>query len=223
GSAIVPLNDVIVGTIRPVLLLLISGAGLLLLLAAVNVASLLLVRSEGRRRELAVRTALGASSARIVAQFVTEGGVLVAIGSALGLITAYWTIGLLTSLIPANIAAKMPFLLDLGLTPRVFGFTSGLACLAVILFGATPALRVRSSGARQGLTEGSRGTSGMTWHRLASKLVVAEIGAAIVLLVGAGLLGRSLYRLLHVDIGLQADRLATVTVTAPNVKYSKNE
>jgi predicted permease len=223
GSAIVPLTDVIVGTIRPVLLLLISGAGLLLLLAAVNVASLLLVRSEGRRRELAVRAALGASSARIVAQFVTEGAVLVAIGSVLGLLTAYWTIGLLTSLVPANLAAKMPFVLDLGLTPRVLGFTAGLACLAVILFAATPALRVRSSGARQGLTESRRGTSGMTWHRLASKLVVVEIAAAIVLLVGAGLLGKSLYRLLHVDIGLQADRLATVTVTAPNLKYSKNE
>ena len=223
GSAIVPLNDVIVGTVRPVLVLLISGAGLLLLLAAVNVASLLLVRSEGRRRELAVRAALGASSARIAAQFVTEGAVLVTIGSALALVAAYWTIGLLTSLIPASIAARMPFLLELGLTARVLGFTAVLACLAVILFAATPALRLRLSGTRPGLTEGSRGSSGMTWHHLASKLVVVEIAAAIVLLVGAGLLGQSLYRLLHVDIGLQADRLATVTVTAPNVKYVKNE
>jgi predicted permease len=223
GSAIVPLNDVIVGPVRPVLLLLIAGAGLLLLLAAVNVASLLLVRSEGRRREVAVRTALGASSSRIAAQFVTEGGVLVTIGTGLALVAAYWTIELLTSLIPANMAARMPFLLELGLTPRVLGFTAVLAGLAVILFAATPALRLRLSGMRHGLTEGSRGASGMTWHHLASKLVIVEIAAAIVLLVVAGLLGKSLYRLLHVDIGLQADHLATVTVTAPNVKYAKNE
>jgi predicted permease len=223
GSAVVPLSDVIVGTVRPVLLVLIAGAGLLLLLAAVNVASLLLVRAEGRRRELAVRTALGASSSRIAAQFVTEGGVLVTIGSGLALVAAYWTIELLTNLIPASIAARMPFLVDLGLTPRVLGFTAVVACLAVILFAATPALRLRLSDMRQGLTEGSRGSSGMTWHTLASKLVVVEIAAAIVLLVGAGLLGKSLYRLLHVDIGLQADRLATVTVTAPSVKYAKNE
>ena len=223
GAAIVPLTDVIVGTIRPVLLLLISGAGLLLLLAAVNVASLLLVRSEGRKRELAVRTALGASSSRIAAQFVTEGCVLVAIGSAVALVTAYWAIELLTSLIPANIASRMPFLLDLGLTPRVLVFTAALGCLAVLFFAITPATRLRSSGTREGLSEGSRGASGMTWHRLASKLVIVEIAAAIVLLVGAGLLGKSLYRLLHVDIGLTADRLATVTVTAPNLKYSKDE
>ncbi len=223
GAAIVPLTDVIVGTIRPVLLLLISGAGLLLLLAAVNVASLLLVRSEGRKRELAVRTALGASSSRIAAQFVTEGCVLVAIGSAVALVTAYWAIELLTSLIPANIASRMPFLLDLGLTPRVLVFTAALGCLAVLCFAITPAIRLRSSGTREGLSEGSRGASRMTWHRLASKLVIVEIAAAIVLLVGAGLLGKSLYRLLHVDIGLTADRLATVTVTAPTLKYSKDE
>jgi macrolide transport system ATP-binding/permease protein len=223
GSAIVPLDQVIVGTIRPVLLLLISGAGLLLLLAAVNVASLLLVRSEGRRRELAVRAALGASSARVFAQFVTEGCVLVVSGSVLALTFAYWTIKLLTSLIPVNIAGRMPFLEDLGLSPRVLVFASVAGLLAVILFAITPALRFTLSDTRQGLAEGSRGSAGMTWHRLASKLVIVEIAMAIVLLVGAGLLGKSLYRLLHVDIGLESEHLATVTVTAPNAKYSKNE
>jgi predicted permease len=223
GSAIVPLAEVIAGTIRPILLLLISGAGLLLLLAAVNVASLLLVRSEGRRRELAVRTALGASSARIIAQFVTEGCVLVAAATAIAVVAAYWTIHFLTGLIPATIAARMPFLLDLGLTPRVLLFAAAVACIAVVLFAITPALGLALSGTRLGLTEASRGSSGLTWHRLASRLVVVEIAAAIVLLVGAGLLGKSLYRLLHVDIGLQAEHLATVTVTAPNVKYVTNE
>jgi len=223
GSALLPLEEVVVGTFRPVLILLISGAGLLLLLAAVNVASLLLVRSEGRRRELAVRLALGASSARVIAQFVTEACVLVATGSALALAFAYWTIKLLSGLIPATIAARLPFLQNLGLNLRVVGFASMLGLLAVILFALTPALRLTFSDSRQGLAEGSRGSAGMTWHRLASKLVVVEIAAAIVLLVGAGLLGQSLYHLLHLDIGLQADHLATVTVMAPNAKYPTNE
>ena len=223
GSALLPLEEVVVGTFRPVLILLISGAGLLLLLAAVNVASLLLVRSEGRRRELAVRAALGASSARVIAQFVTEACVLVATGSALALAFAYWTIKLLTGLIPATIAARLPFLQDLGLNLRILGFASMLGLLAVMLFALTPALRLVFSDSRQGLAEGSRGSAGMTWHRLASKLVVVEIAAAIVLLVGAGLLGQSLYHLLHLDIGMQADHLATVTVLAPNAKYQTNE
>ena len=223
GSALLPLEEVVVGTFRPVLILLISGAGLLLLLAAVNVASLLLVRSEGRRRELAVRVALGASSARVIAQFVTEACVLVATGSALALAFAYWTIKLLTSLIPATIAARLPFLQDLGFNLRILGFASMLGLLAVMLFALTPALRLVFSDSRQGLAEGSRGSAGMTWHRLASKLVVVEIAAAIVLLVGAGLLGQSLYHLLHLDIGMQADHLATVTVLAPNAKYQTNE
>ena len=223
GSAIVPLEEVIVGTVRPVLLVLIAGAGLLLLLAAVNVASLLLVRSEGRRREIAVRSALGASRGRVIRQFLTEGLVLVAASTALALISAYWTIDLLVTLIPANIAARMPYLSELSLNERVLGFAIVLAVGAAVLFALTPVLRLSFADTRQGLAEGSRGAGGLAWHRLGSKLVIVEIATAIVLLAGAGLLGQSLYRLLHVDIGLQSDHLATVSVTAPNSKYASNE
>ena len=223
GSAIVPLEEVIVGTIRPVLLVLMTGAGLLLLLAAVNVASLLLVRSESRRREMAVRTALGASNVRVVTQFLTEAVVLVAVSTVVATFAGHWTIEFLMKLIPENIAARMPYLAELGLNARVFGFTILVAVFAVILFAMMPALRLPLPNTNQGLVEGGRGTAGLNWHRLGSKLVVVEIASAIVLLVGAGLLGKSLYRLLHVDLGLQADHLATITVTAPNSRYATDQ
>ena len=104
------LTEVIVGTVRPILLVLLGGAGLLLVIATVNVASLILVRSESRRREIAVRRALGASAWRVVAQFVTEGVVLVGVGSVAGLTLAAWAMQLLTALVPANLMAGMPYL-----------------------------------------------------------------------------------------------------------------
>jgi macrolide transport system ATP-binding/permease protein len=216
GAAVLSLTEVIVGNIRPILLMLLTGAGLLLLIASVNVASLLIVRSASRRREIAVRTALGASAARVVRQFVTEGLVLVTAGSALGLILAYWTTRFLPSLIPANIAARMPFLHHLGLNARVAAFAAVIACAAALLFAVTPLLQLSLSKSGESLAEGSRGSAGTTWRRLGSKLVVLELAIAMVLLVGAGLLGSSLYHLLNVDLGFRADHLATLNVAAPD-------
>jgi macrolide transport system ATP-binding/permease protein len=222
GAGLIPLAEAISRNIRPILLLLLSGAGLLLLIASVNVASLLLVRSEGRKREIAVRSALGAGRGRLISQFVTEGLVLVVAGSALGLLSASWVMQLLTRLIPANMLASMSFLDDLGLNVRVVAFAGAIALVAAVLFSLTPALHMSLSETREGLAEGSRGSAGNTWRRLGSKLVVLELATAMVLLVGAGLLGRSLYRLLHVDIGLRPDRLITMFVAAPDSSYGKD-
>ncbi len=223
GAAVVPLTDVVVGRIRPMLMVLLSGAGLLLIIATVNVASLLLVRSESRRREIAVRTALGASAGRVIRQFVTEGLVLVALGSALGLACAYWAIQFLTMLIPANILTGMPYLHGLGLTARVGVFAGAVALLAAILFAITPLVRLPLAHSAEGLAEGSRGSAGTAWRRLGSRLVVVELATAMVLLVCAALLGQSFYRLLRVDIGLQADHLAMLGVSAPSATYSTPE
>jgi len=218
-----PMSEVIVGDIRPILLVLLSGAGLLLLIATVNVASLLLVRSESRRREIAVRGALGASMGRLIRQFVTEGLVLVATGSVLGLAAAYGGMQLFAHLIPKDMMAGMPYLHGLGLNARVLLFGCAISLAAGILFSLTPALRLSHSEMREGLTDGGRGYAGTMWRRFGSNLVVIELSTAMVLLVGAGLLGKSFYRLLHVDIGLQPDHLAMLTVGATSENYKKDE
>jgi len=218
-----PLTDVIVGDIRPILLTVLIGAGLLLLIACVNVASLLLVRTESRRREMAVRGALGASPRRLVRQFITEGMLLACVGSALGIACAEKSMRLLATLIPKDMMAAMPFLHNLGLNARVLAFAVLLAVFAGALFAFTPILRMRFSEIREGLSEGGRGAAGIVWRHFGSRLVVIELATAMVLLTSAGLLGKSFYRLLHVDIGLEPDHIATVHINAQPEKYNKDE
>ena len=223
SGAVRPLTEMIGGDLRPILVLLLSGAVLLLLIASVNVSSLLLVRAESRRREMAVRNALGASAGRLLSQFATEGLVLTAAGTALGLGAAYAAIQLLTTLIPANVLARMPFLQDLGLNGRVLTFAGGIALLATLLFSLVPAIRLSRADVRAGLAEGSRGSAGQAWRRLGSKLVIVELAMAMVLLIGAGLLGKSLYQLLRVDLGFRPDRLVWMEVSAPVSAYGTLE
>jgi predicted permease len=223
GAAVLPLSEVIIGRMRPMLLVLLSGAGLLLLIAGVNVASLLLVRAEGRRREMAVRGALGAGRARLISQFVTEGLILAGMGSVMGVAAAVWTMELLLHLLSADALAHMPYLRGLGLNPHVLAFAGAIALLAALLFSVAPAFHHAASGAAGGLIEGSRGSSGNAWRRMGSKLVIVELATAMVLLVGAGLLSKSLYLLLQVSNGLQPDHLATLSVAAPKERYAKDE
>ncbi|HUE43510.1 MAG TPA: ABC transporter permease [Candidatus Sulfotelmatobacter sp.] len=223
ASNVVPLSQYIVGDVKPIMLMLLGGAGLLLAIAAINIASLVLVRTESRRRELAVRGALGASPIRLIRQFVTEALVLVGTGSILGLAFAYWTTRLLAHLVPADLLAHMAFWQNLSFSPRVFAFAALLAFLAAILFSLTPTVRTSLPEVRDGLAEGSRGSANNTWRRLGSKLVVLELATAVILLVIAGLLGKSLYRLLRVDVGFQPDHIATLFVAAPNATYAKED
>jgi predicted permease len=216
-----PLGQSIVGEIRPVLLTLLGGAVLLWLIACVNVVSLLLVRSESRRHEIAVRGALGASRSRLARQFLTEGLVLVGFGTGLGLALAYLAMKLLLKLIPAGRMEAMPFLLGLGLHSHVLIFAAGLALMAALLFCLAPSLRMafasQSSSLRAGLASGGRSGASDAWRRLGSRLIVVELATAVVLLVGAGLLGKSLYLLLRVNLGMQPDHLATLVVSVPTV------
>lgn len=223
GAALATLTEVIVGDIRPILLVLLSGAGLLLLIAAVNVAGLVLVRSESRRREIAVRTALGASSGRLISQFVTEALVLVTAGSVLGLASANWAMQVLVRLVSEHMMARMPFLDGLGVNLRVVAFAGAISLVAAVLFSFAPSMRIWSREMREGLAEGSRGSAGTAWRKLGSRLVVLELATAMVLLTGAGLLGKSLYQLLHVNIGLEPDHLVTMDVAAPTSRYGKDE
>jgi macrolide transport system ATP-binding/permease protein len=222
SASVVPLSEVIVGDIRPILLMLLGGAGLLLLIACVNVSSLLLVRAESRRREIAVRGALGASRARLSRQFVTEGLTLVAAGSAAGLGFAYGGMKVLSGLISKDMMIGMPYLRGLGLSPHVLLFTGCLALLAAILFAITPILHFRFSKMRDGLMEAGRGSAGTLWRRVGANLVVIELATAVVLLTGAGLLGKSLYKLLHLDMGFPTGHLATISVGLPDAAFSKD-
>jgi predicted permease len=218
-----PLTEVIVGDIRPILLVLLCGAGLLLVIASVNVASLLLVRSETRKREMAVRGALGASPQRLVRQYATEGLLLAAIGSGLGVVIAQASMRMLATLIPKDMMAAMPYLQGIGLNGRVAAFACLLAALAAGLFALTPMSRLKFTALHEGLSQGGRAAAGTVWRRFGSKLVVVELATAMVLLSGAGLLGKSFYRLMHADIGMVPDHVATVHVTGLEARYNKPE
>lgn len=223
GANVIPLYDQIVGDIRPILLTLLAGAGLLLLIACVNVSSLLLVRSESRKREIAVRGALGASPARLARQFITEALVLVIAGALLGLLFADGAMHALLSLISKDMLSYVPYLVGIGLNLHVVLFAAIVSLLAACLFALTPILRLPLTALREGLADGGRGSAGTLWRRFGANLVVLELAVAVVLLVGAGLLGKSFYNLLHVELGFQPEHLATMQVALPDLTYSKDE
>ena len=222
GASVKPLTELIVGDVRPILLTLLAGAGLLLLIACVNVASLLLARSEARRREIAVRGALGATRARLVRQFVTEGLVLAVTGCITGFGLAGWLMTLMRGIIPKAVAESIPFLGLVGLNAHTAIFAGAIALTAALLMAATPALRLTFQDIRAGLGDGNRAAAGRFWRRMGANLVVVELTIAMVLLVGAGLLGKSLYRLLHVETGFDTTHLATVQVMLPPSIYAKD-
>ena len=218
-----PLPEIVVGQMRPVLLTLLAASGLLLLIASVNVASLLLVRSESRRREIAVRGALGATSTRLSRQFVTEGLLLAAAGSLAGLVVSTWTTTILSDLIPKSVSGFVPFLSHVGLHLELNPVRRGRRHSRGFSHGPHPILRLSFQDIRTGLGDGGRTAAGRFWRRMGANLVVIELALAVVLLVGAGLLGKSFYHLLHVDLGFDATHLATVQLVAPDASYPKLE
>lgn len=218
---IVPLDRVILGNMRPILLTLFGASGLLLLIAYINVVSLLLVRSENRKHEFAIRGALGADRSRLIRQFIAEGLVIMAGSAIIGFSAALLAHRFLLKLIPTDMLNSMPYLKGNIWTWHVTAFFATLVLIAYALFALIPMLRLPLGGLRNALTEGDRGTAGTAWRRLGSRLVVLELATTVVLLVAAGLLGKSFYRLLHVSIGFMPEHLATLGVIAPEDQYAK--
>lgn len=212
-ATLLPLTDAILGDIRPTLIALLSGAGLLCLIGFVNVLSLLLVRVDRSRHDIAVRRALGASNFRMLRQFVVEGFSLATVGCCLGLGVAAFSVKALAKQVPPNLIENMPYLEYIHLSVRAILCAVAVSVIGGILFSAGPMLHLLSSDLREGLMDGGRGAASTGWRRLGSSLVSAEIAITVVLLVGAGLLSKSFYRLLRVDLGIHAaDQLALIHV-----------
>jgi putative ABC transport system permease protein len=219
GIRLIPLQEQFVGNVRPILWLLLGSVGFVLLIACANVASLLLTRSLSRSKEVAIRTALGASRWRVVQQMLTESILLSVAGGVAGLLIAFWGVQGLVALLPESQLNALPFLRSLGIDLRIVGFSFGLSLLTGVAFGLAPALHASRLDLNDLLKEGGRSSTGGARHRLRSALVIAEIAFAVVLLVGAGLMMRSLLRLLDTDIGFKPQNVLTMTMVMPLAKY----
>ena len=216
---VVPLQFDVVKNVRLTLLTLLAAVGFVLLIACGNVANLLLARATGREREMAVRSALGASRSRLMRQVMIEGVLIAVLGAVAGLLVANWGLSLLLALHPAG----LPRLADIRIDGTVLGFTLGACVLTALLFGLIPAIQAVQLNLNDTLKDAARGSSegrGQTVRRL---LVVSEFALSLVLLIGAGLLIRSFIALQRVQPGFNAEKVISFGVSIPGNRYPKNE
>lgn len=209
GVTLVSLKENVVGDIRPFLLVLLAAVGFVLLIACANVANLLLARSMGRTREFAIRTAMGASASRVVRQLLTESVLLALAGGALGLLVAAWGTKAAIQVLPEALPRSEEIHLDF----RVLLFTLAASLLAGILFGLVPALKTSRTDIHETLKEGGRGGSGAR-HRTQSMFVAVEMAMALVLLIGAGLMIRSLAKLWTADPGFDPSNVVSFNIAS---------
>ena len=210
GAALVPLKERLVGDVRPILWTLFGAVGFVLLIACVNVSNLLLARSTGRTREFAIRAALGAGQWRLLRQSLTESALLSLIGGGLGLVIAGWGTRAALSALPT----ALPRAEEIGLDGRVLLFTLAVSLLAGTLAGLAPALKISQRRLAETLKDGGRGAGGGR-HRAQGALVAVEMALALVLLIGAGLMIRSLSALWNVDPGFRAENVLTFGLGFP--------
>ncbi len=215
----VSLDDEIRGGVRPAMWLLMGAVGFLLLIACANVANLLLVRGDARLREMAVRTAIGAAPDRLMRQLLTESVVLAVLGALLGLLLASVGLRILMTVDPTSLPPLAPVRLDWS----VVAFTLVLGVVTTIVFGLAPAIRTLRINLVESLREGGQQTVGGHRQRLRNVLVVAEVSLAVVLVIGAGLMVRSLSALGQIDLGFRPEQLLTMRVSVPTARYDTPE
>lgn len=219
GVVATPLLESMVGESRPVLLLLSAAVGFVLLVACANVANLLLARGTGRLKELALRAAIGADRGRLIRQMLTESTVLSLMGAAGGLVLALWA----TRALSVLAATGLPRADQIGVDGTVLAFAVAAALLTSVVFGLLPALHLSRSDLNESLKEGGKqqgAAVGRAWREL---LIVAEVALSVVLLVGAGLFARSLWRLQQVDPGFKAEHVLSMEVSLPVARYEEGE
>ena len=215
GINIVPIQEHITGTIRLALLVLLAATGFVILIACANVANLLLARAAARQKEIAVRIALGAGRWRLARQLLTESLLLSFLGGAVGLLVAVWSVSLLSSAMPENLAQAKAANID----ARVLGFAFMMSLITGIIFGLAPALQSTRPNLNEILKEGGRDSSAVARRWTRSALVIVEVSLAMVLLVGAGLLMKSFLRLSDIDMGFRAENLLTMQVQLASARY----
>jgi putative ABC transport system permease protein len=218
GVHLVTLREDLIGRLRPALLMLFGAVAFVLLIACANVGNLLLARSAARHKEIAIRAALGAGRDRLIRQFLTESLLLSLAGGALGIVAALWG----TTVIEASAAKLLPVLGHIEIDLTVLAFTAAVSVLTGVVFGVVPAWRASRPDLNETLSDGGRAAgAASTRSPLRSALVVTEVALALVLLICAGLLIKSVMRLREVDPGFKPDRIVTMNVWLPSAKYRK--
>jgi predicted permease len=215
GALLIPAHEEAFRDLRLALLVLLCAVAFVLLIACANVANLLLARAATRQKEIAIRTALGASRWRLIRQLLTESVLLSLLGAALGLGLAYWGVDLLVALNPV----ELPSFVRINIDARVLFFTLLIALVVGVLFGLAPALQASRPDLNETLKEGGRTSAGGSRQRLRSALVISEMALALVLLVMAGLMLRSFQRMQKVDPGFRADLVLTMQTALPPQRY----
>lgn len=218
GADVIPLREQLAGEIRLPLIVLLVAVGFVLLIACANIANLLLARAANRRKEIAIRTALGAGRMRIVRQLLTESLLLAGAGGALGLLFAVWSFEFLQKLVPPNMSLSAKLAID----SPILGYTLLVSLLTGVVFGLAPALQASRINLNAALKQGGRSIGlDAGGNRLRSVMVVGEVALALVLLVGAGLLIQTLFKLRNQYSGLRAENLLTLRTNLPEKKYKE--
>ena len=218
GATVVPLRDQLVGDVRPALMVLLGAVGFVLLIACANVANLVLVKTLARKKEIAIRTALGASSTRVARQILSETLLLALTGGALGLACAHFGV----KLIVAFLAQSLPRTTDITVDGPVLAFTLAVSVLTGVVAGLLPAIRASKTNLNDSLKQGlGRTDADSSGHRTRSVLVISEVALSLVLLIGAGLMIRTFSRLRNVDPGLDPHNVLTMSFSLSSTKYDK--